>query len=220
MRNWKAKAIEDINELLEAGRPADEAVHQVISNFSGVIIAAAEADVSNALHCKQKKAWAEPNDMHQLRFEFDGYEFSTSDAPVRYIDADGQERFKPARFSTGSERVDSFAAGVQHHLSKARYFEGAYSRESQQNAKMIAVGLDPEKIWDENRHQHTKCWRCGLGWRAGDPFERGHSDRPESQGGTQVEWEHRSCNRSAQDNPVARPEDDMPEDDMPEDDAA
>jgi hypothetical protein len=60
--------------------------------------------------------------------------------------------------------------------------------------------------WDEVKHRAdgTTCWRCGLGWRSGDPFEQGHSDRPQSQGGVKVEWEHRSCNRSAKDNPVAR----------------
>lgn len=220
MRNWKAEAVDQINRLVETGHSPNEAVQRIVLDFGGAIIAAAEADLNKLFVQKQKKTWAEPDEMEQLRFDFDGNELSTSDAPVRYIDADGKERFKPARFSTASERINSIEARIQHHLSWVRRSEAEHARENKQNGLLISLGFDIEATWDEIRHHDTTCWRCGLGWRSGDPFERGHSDRPESQGGVKVEWEHKSCNRSAQDNPVARPSDDTPWDETPKEDAA
>lgn len=203
MRNWKAEAVDRINQLVEGGQPADEAVRRIVLDFGDAILSAAEADLGNLFVQKQKKMWAEPNGMDQLRFDYGGHEFSTPDAPVRVIDADGKERFKPARFSTAAERIDSIEARIQHHLSWVRRSEAEHARENKQNGLLISLGFDINATWDEIRHVKTVCWRCGLGWRAGDPFEKGHSDRPQSQGGVEIKWEHQSCNRSAQDNPVS-----------------
>jgi hypothetical protein len=203
MRNWKAEAVERINQLVENGEEHAEAVRRVTLEYSGAILSDAEASLNNLFVQKQKKIWAEPTGMDQLRFDYGGQEFSTSDAPVRFTDDDGKERFKPARFSTAAERSDSLEARTQHHLSWVRRSEAEHARENKQNALFISMGFDISKPWDEMRHRDTTCWRCGLGWRAGDPFEKGHSDRPQSQGGVEVDWEHQSCNRSAQDNPVS-----------------
>jgi len=41
------------------------------------------------------------------------------------------------------------------------------------------------------------CQRCGLGPRAGDPWEAGHASDVALGGGPEVRPEHRSCNRRA-----------------------
>lgn len=206
MPTWKTDAVKRLAELVEEGRQPEDAVEDVVDEFASNIRWDAEETLLRSLSKKQKDSWAEPEPLDQLRFDLGGHEISISDAPVRYVDEDGDERFKPARHSTAIEREDSIAARIQHHLSWVTRSEAEHSRERTQNALMIELGVDLSKTWDEIRHSDTVCWRCLEGWRPGDPFERGHCDRPESQGGVQVAWEHRSCNRSAQDNPVANPD--------------
>lgn len=203
MGSWKNEAIKRAVKLLDDGLHPDDAVREIMLEYRSQIEWDAEASLLKLLMGKQKKAWAEPTGMDQLRFDLGGHEVSIADAPVRYIDEDGQERFKPARHSSAIERVASHEAKVQHHQSWARRSEAEHTREIQQNALLATLGVDLSATWDQIRHKDNSCWRCGLGWRAGDPFEMGHCDRPESQGGVEVAWEHRSCNRSAQDNPVS-----------------
>jgi hypothetical protein len=204
MPNWKTEALKRISELVDDGKQPEDAVLEILPEYEAEMRWEAEMTLLRKFKQQQKDLWAEPrDDMDQLRFNLEGFEFAIADAPVRYVDEDGDERFKPARFSTGSERLDSTAHRIQHHLSWVRRSEAEHSRETEQNAKLIELGIDPDRPWDKLRHTNTVCWRCGKGWRAGDPFELGHCDKPQSQGGRQVAWEHRSCNRSAQDNPVA-----------------
>lgn len=209
MPNWKTEALKKMTALVYEGQHPDDAVQEVIAEFRAEIGIDAEFSLLRSFQKQQKSAWAEPpDDMAQLRFDLNGLEVSISDAPVRYVDEDGEERFKSSRFSTGSEREESHSARYQHHISWARRSEADHSREREQNALLVQMGIDPEQPWDKLRHTNTVCWRCGEGWRAGDPFEHGHRDKPESQGGVEIAWEHRSCNRSAQDNPVAELPDD------------
>jgi hypothetical protein len=205
MLNWKTEAAKRAAELVNDGTHPEDAVRTLVTEYRQEIEWDAEEALLKLVTKKQKDAWAEPPaDMDQLRFDLDGYEISINDAPVRYVDADGVERFKPARYSTGNERLDSTAARIQHHVSWVKRSEAEHNRELKQNELLISLGQGPDTTWDQMRHRDTRCWRCGQGWRAGDPFEHGHCDRPESQGGVQVAWEHKSCNRSAKDNPVAR----------------
>lgn len=208
MKSWKAEMLNRAVRLVEEGLHPEDAVRDIIPEYRSQIEWDAEASLLRLVMGKQKKAWAEPVGMEQLRFELEGHEICTSDAPVRTVDEDGQERFKPARYSTAIEREASLQAKVLHHLSWARRSEAEHTREVQQNGLLASLGVDLSLTWDEIRHKNNTCWRCGLGWRAGDPFEMGHNDRPASQGGVEVAWEHRSCNRSAQDNPVSSYEQD------------
>lgn len=203
MGNWKTEAVKRATELVDDGHHPADAVREIMLEYRSEMEWDTEAALLKLLSDKQKKAWAEPPGMDQLRFDLGGHEISISDAPVRYIDDDGEERFKPARHSTAAERLASLEARVQHHQSWVRRSEAEHTREIQQNMLLIDLGADLAAPWDQMRHADTTCWRCGLGWRAGDPFEIGHCDKPQSQGGVAVAWEHRSCNRSAQDNPVA-----------------
>jgi hypothetical protein len=204
MPNWKTEALKRISELVDDGKQPEDAVLEILPEYEAEMRWEAEMTLLRKFKQQQKDLWAEPrDDMDQLRFNLEGFEFAIADAPVRYIDEDGEERFKSSRFSTGSEREESHSARHQHHISWARRSEADHSREREQNALLEQMGIDTEQPWDKLRHTNTVCWRCGEGWRAGDPFEHGHRDKPESQGGVEIAWEHRSCNRSAQDNPVA-----------------
>lgn len=205
MGNWKSEAIKRAAELVDDGHHPADAVREIMLDYRSEIEWDTEASLLNLLTQKQKKAWAEPPGMEQLRFNLNGNDISIPDTPVRFVDEDGEERFKPARHSTISERLDSNAARIQHHQSWIRRSEAEHQRETLQMEVLIGLGVDINMTWDQMRHTNTCCWRCGLGWRAGDPFEMGHCDRPQSQGGTEVSWEHRSCNRSAEDNPVSHP---------------
>jgi hypothetical protein len=206
MNTWLTEALKRMAELVDDGKHPEDAARDVRVDYRSQIDWDAEEALLRAFNKKQKCAWAEPPiDMDQLRFDLGGHEISISDAPVRYVDDDGEERFKPARHSTAYERLDSLTARLQHHQSWVRRTESEHSREVQQNGVLSFMGIDLDQTWDQIRHTETTCWRCLQGWRAGDPFEFGHRDRPQSQGGVEIAWEHRSCNRSAQDNPVAPP---------------
>jgi hypothetical protein len=206
MPNWMIEAKKKVGALVDDGHRFEDAVDEIVLEYQTEIRWEAEVKLARAFQNDQKSQWAEPpRNMDQLRFDINGVEIAISDAPVRYVDDEGDERFKPARHSTPSEREESLAARCQHHLSWVRRSEAEHAREREQNALLDTFGLDMSLTWDQMRHAETICWRCGTGWLAGDPFELGHCDRPESQGGTQIAWEHRSCNRSEQDNPVAKP---------------
>lgn len=203
MRNWRTEAIERVRRLIDQGELPEDAVRQVMADYSREISYDVESSLLRSFFDQLKKEWAEPPaDIEQLRFNLEGHEIAVPDTPVRYVDGDGQVRYKPARFSTAEERLASIEARGQHHQSWVKRCEGEHRREVKQIELLLSLGVDVTKPHDQLRHASTICWRCGLGWREGDPFEKGHSDRPASQGGTRIEWEHRSCNRSAQDNPV------------------
>lgn len=203
MRNWRTEAIERVRDLINEGELAEDAVREVMRDYQREINNDVELSLLRSLADQFKKEWAEPPaEMEQLRFNLQGHEIAVPDTPVRYVDGDGQVRYKPARFSTAEERLASIEARGQHHQSWVQRCEGEHRREVEQIELLISLGVDVTKPHDQLRHASTICWRCGLGWREGDPFEKGHSDRPASQGGVRIEWEHRSCNRSAKDNPV------------------
>ena len=210
MPDFLSDAVVKLDELVQAGEDVREGAVRIIDDMHSVLLLEAEQRLLRAYRSTKKKEWAEPSDRpDQLRLNFHGEEFAIADTPVRKVDDDGEEYFVPARFATSAERIDSLAARIYHHQSHIRRAEAEHQREERQASAAAAAGLDLMNTpWDEVKHlaEQTTCWRCGLGWRAGDPFEMGHSDKPQSQGGVVVEWEHRSCNRSAKDNPVARPE--------------
>lgn len=202
---------DELGKKLEAehndtGRPVEDIAEELLNDPD--VVEQLKWDAANRLikrkHTNDKNDWLE-NDLprQQLQLPFGEAEFAIDDSKVRYIREDGTEDFKPARYSTGAEREESFRDKAETLRRRARVADKQKEREERQNDLAAQLGLDlRNEIWDKIRHQHTKCWRCGGGWRAGDPFEGGHWDKPESQGGTQETWEHRSCNRSLQDNPT------------------
>lgn len=210
MPDFLNDAIVKVDEFMSTGMDSHDATRAVIDELKSVVMLEAEMKLHQRWKANAKREWAEPPERpDQLRFSHDGVEFAIPDTRVRIVDSDGDETFKSAPLTTGNERLDSSYAKIQHHQSIIRRTESEARREEEQIAVAFKVGLDlANNTWSEVMHQtqNTKCWRCGLGWRAGDPFECGHSDKPESQGGVVVEWEHRSCNRSSRDNPVARPD--------------
>lgn len=207
MFDWKADALVKLEEAWVSGEDTGLAAQRIVKDFESTILLDAEFKLIKSMTSKQTKRWAEPPvDMPQLRFELEGVEFAVPDTPVRWIDEEGDERFKPARQSTGDEREASLEARIDHHQNWVRRTEAEHRREVEQNSNAAQLGVDLATVpWDMVRHMSTTCWRCGGGYRAGDPFEYGHVDKPASQGGRQVAWEHRSCNRSAGDSPVTEP---------------
>lgn len=206
MAKWLDELRLKVERKTAEGVPPAVAIADVTIEYQLEVMLQFEARELRRLKKEQRERWAEPDvDTHQLRFNFEGFEFAIPDAPVRVVDSDGEEQFKPASLSTGEERVDSLAARIQHHAQWVRRSEAEHHREQAQCLAANDLGID---LWhtpfEELRHASTVCWRCGGGYMPGDPFERGHSDAPASQGGTTTEWEHRSCNRRAKDNPVAR----------------
>lgn len=206
MTGWIDEINKELDELIEqTGRAAEDLINELLPKYRNQIDLDAERRALSRFNADKRKAWAEPaDDLGQLRFALNGYgEVAISASPVRCIGPDNEPFYKSPSHSTGAEREDSHAARIQHHLSWVRRSESELNREREQNAALTLLGVDIENLtWEELRDGDKVCWRCGLGYRAGDPFERGHYDRPESQGGVKTAWEHRSCNRSAQDNPT------------------
>jgi len=203
MPNWKTEAIKKMEALIEDGYSIEDIAREMSLEYQTEIMWDAELSLAKALIKKLGETWAEPpKDMEQLRFDLNGTEIAIPDTPVRYVDEDGDVRYKPARLSTANERIDSIEARIQHHLSWVARSETEHTRELKQTAYMSEHGIDADTTWDQIRHRDTICGRCGEGWRPGDPFEMGHYDKPQSQGGKMVRWEHRSCNRSERDNPM------------------
>lgn len=209
MPNFISDAIVKVDELMSTGMDSHEATRLVIEQLQSLVILEAEMKLHQEWKARAKREWAEPPERpDQLRFTYEGVELAIPDTRVRLVDSDGEPTYNPAQLTTGHQRLDSSYAKIQHHQSIIRRTESEARREEEQIAVAFDLGLDvANNPWNQVRHQAegTLCWRCGLSWRAGDPFESGHSDKPESQGGVVTEWEHRSCNRSARDNPVARP---------------
>lgn len=208
MPNFISDAIVKVDELMSTGIDSHEATRLVIEQLQSLVMLEAEMKLHQQWKSNAKREWAEPPERpDQLRFTYNGVELAIPDTRVRLVDTDGDETWVSAQRSTGNQRLESSYARIQHHQSIIRRTESEARREEEQIAVAFDLGLDiANNAWDQERHQAeaTSCWRCGLGWRSGDPFEFGHSDKPESQGGVITEWEHRSCNRSAKDNPVAR----------------
>lgn len=211
MPDFLSDAVSKVNDLVESGSDPRDAVEVVLKEMGVDLMRDAENRVLVRFNAEKKKLWANlPDRPAQLRMNFGGEEFVISDLPVRIPDGEGGVRWRPARFTTATERIDSSNARIRHHQSIIVRSESESRREEEQAARAMDLGIDLfNNVWDKVRHKDNTCWRCGLGWREGDQFELGHSDKPESQGGLVLEWEHRSCNRSAQDNPVARPETDQ-----------
>jgi len=207
MSNWGNKSVAELTQAEIEGKNLDDVLQQILADNAVNIRYDAETRLGNAFKALQRNEWANPAVQEaQLRFDLDGIEFAIPETPVRYIDGDGEERFKSARRSTGEEREASINARHSYHQGHVIRAEAEAQREASQNSLAALQGIDlSTKTWDEIRHSNTVCWRCLQGYRHGDPFERGHSDRPESQGGAQTRWEHMSCNRSEKDNPVADP---------------
>lgn len=211
MTTWRDDAYGEIEKRTKDGEDVDHVVRDVADRYSVEIKFQFERDMAKKLRQQMKKEWAEPNgidadDPDQLSLALGDQVFRIPDWPVRIVADDGSVKFIPAHRSTAEQRQDSNEARIQHHQGWVRRAEAEHSRDREQTAKMARSGLDVTLPWSGLVHtlNGTLCWRCGLGWRNGDPFERGHSDAPKVQGGTVVEWEHRSCNRSAKANPVAR----------------
>lgn len=190
----------------DTGRPVEDIAEELLNDPD--VLEQVKWDALGRL-VRRKRAedtrdWLENDDpRQQLQLPFGEAELTIDDAPVRYTREDGTVDFKPARYSTGAEREESFRDKAETLRRKARIADKQKEREERQNDLAARLGLDlRNEVWDQLRHRETKCWRCGDGYRLGDPFERGHVDKPESQGGTAIAWEHRSCNRSAQDNPT------------------
>lgn len=207
--------LDDLYEEIEARTNEGEDLSVVISDVaernSERIRFDFERKTADKLSKKFQKQWAEPacaDDPEQLTLDLGEHVFRLPDWKVQVHREDGTVVYIPAKLSTAEQRQDSHEARIQHHNSWARRIEAEHARDREQTARMASLGIDVSQPWDALRHRDTRCWRCGLGWIKGNPFERGHSDAPKVQGGTVTEWEHRSCNRSSRDNPVARPLDD------------
>lgn len=205
MNGWREEAAKKLEDVwTNDGADPRDAVDVIVEEFLPQIRRDATLALLRNFKESQKKRWAEPDpDMDQLTLRFGDDVFAIPDTPVRIVDADGDVTYKPARLSTGAERTESIEARIAHHQSHVRRAEQEHTRERQQIARAEIAGIDLwDTPWDQIRHANTSCWRCGLGWRAGDPFEHGHYDAPASKGGVKVDWEHRSCNRQARANPT------------------
>lgn len=208
MSDWRDKATKELNERMEStGRPVEDCAPVIVDQFTAEIMLEAADRLLKTWKKGRQKAWEEPaDDLPVHRLSFGGEEFAISDAPIRWVDEDREERFKPARYSTGEEREASLAARGQHHAGWLRRTEAEQQRETRQNAAASVLGVDLYgSVWEDvavDVEQRT-CWRCGEGAIAGIPWQKGHVDNPKIHGGVEVAWEHRRCNASAQDNPVS-----------------
>jgi hypothetical protein len=211
MATWRDDVWNEITKRFKDGEDAEEVIRDVAERFQYDITRQWRDDMETKLQRHNKKLWAPPPGAiniapDQLSFEFEGDEYRIPDVPVRIV-VDGDERFIPARLSNYDQRLQSNKARLDHYISQQVRTEAEINRDGLQNAKMEQIGLDTSQPWERLEHElnGTRCFRCLGGWREGDPFELGHYDAPASKGGVEVRWEHRSCNRSAKANPVARP---------------
>lgn len=139
----------------------------------------------------------------QLTMFVEDERFQVPDRPVRFKDEAGSVDYKPRRFATSREAIESKETLIREHQKEIRLVEREHHIETQTEAQMQLLGLNTEKQWDALRHQDTICQRCGRGYDPDDPFEVGHKIANVLGGGEGiVGWEHMSCNRSAKANPV------------------
>lgn len=207
MTTWREDANEEIFRRVNQGENRDDVIADVMAKYQPQIMLQAQIDAQAKLKRAMYRKWLEPDFEVQLSFSFSGKEWRIPDDPVRIVGPDGKATQIPAMHSTAEQRQASNELRVRRLQSLIRRSEAEQARDLRQSAEMLDAGLDLSLTWAAIQHQinGTKCWRCGDSVRPDDPFERGHSDAPASQGGTVTEWEHQSCNRSARANPVARP---------------
>lgn len=189
-------------ESFERGENVQERLLDLVDeHIDGIKEAAIDKLYKKHLNVRHTEWAGDPGDGHQLRFFVGEDLVHCIDKPVRVVDHEtGEETYKPARYSTYSERTVSLQDVIQYHHGQARVHEQYLVQEQRTAQTLLEHGLDPELTWDEIRHANTTCWRCGNGYQHGDYFVQGHCEGAAALGGTAVKWEHNSCNSSAQQN--------------------
>jgi hypothetical protein len=179
-------------ELFETNGQLDSSVRTITEQYPGLVLEFVRKAVFTAVRKDLAANWAEPVPMPPLRLPLSGDE---AWVPDRIILVDDEYLLR--RQVTFDEAIASDTRRESHHRGEAR--RAVLDRQQEEHVRDVAAaeGLDVTRTWDQLVHGDTICWRCGEGWRADDPFEGGHVGMPLSKGGTRVEWEHASCNRSA-----------------------
>jgi len=194
-----------VNELVDAGFEYNEAIELVVAKNGTKANDMLTRKLRKRYEQDAKTEARRSNPTQQLSFDYDNVTWAIPARRVYIEHDDGRKTIKPAGLSTGEERLKSMDQTLDECRKIAARTEAERTNEERLQSQAALRGMDlTTQPFRTELHKvtGTKCWRCGLGYIEGDPFEMGHSDKPHSQGGIQVNWEHRSCNRSAKDNPV------------------
>lgn len=190
MRDAARREWDDCADATEAVARAESANPEAVRKLHDVERRLRAKALANQL----RNQWAEPPpDRRELTLP--GVEPCVPDRPI--LKAEG--KIVPRAEATFDEAIRSDGLRVEHHEGEIR--KARRDREQERTVKSAAkdAGLDVTKELHELRDVDQTCWHCGRGPLPGDPFERGHVGVPNSDGGREVQWEHRSCNRKARD---------------------
>jgi hypothetical protein len=189
-------------KLNGAAGSSHEAAEQVVKANPSLVTIAAIEQLFSALRSRDRKDWKWAGEhFDQLTMFVGDDRYQVPDRPVRFINEQKKEDFKPRRWANSEEAMKSFEAKIRLHVQEAALAEREHTLEKQTQAALERHGFDSELPWDEIRHRDTICHRCKRGYDRDDPFVIGHKISA-VQGGQEIGWEHHSCNSSARANPV------------------
>lgn len=206
MSTDKDDLVSQIMARLASGEHYEDVVDSVVQANGALAGRMLKRLLVKAVEKEAKSKARRPDGFAQLSLDFgDGTVGHIADRVVYITEADGTKIIKDARYATGAERERSLHQWMNDCKRQISIAEGEIQKEMQLQSVAALHGIDlvNEPFYKAKAQlENIKCWRCGMGFIDGVPFESGHSDKPFSQGGTEMRWEHRSCNRSAKDNPV------------------
>lgn len=190
-------------KLNGAAGSSHEAAEQVVKANPSLVKIAAIEQLFSALRYRDRKDWKWAGEHYDQLTLFVGDDrYQVPDRPVRFINEQKKEDFKPRRWANSEEAMKSYEAKIRLHVKEASIAEREHTLEKQTAAHLEQHGFDIELPWDAIRHRDTVCQRgCGKGYDPEDPFVVGHKISS-VQGGDEIGWEHHSCNSSARANPV------------------
>jgi len=179
-------------ETFDGGRNLMAAISEIVNTHPQLVAEFVTKNLYDTIRTDLRKEWAEPLQQPPLQLPISG---AVEWVPDRVLLVD--DEFRLRRYATFDEAIESDTARIEHHRGEQERARRDRDKEREVRDIARAEGLDVTKSWDELTMGEEVCWRCGGGWRPGDPFESGHVGTPGSKGGVQVAWEHASCNRSA-----------------------
>lgn len=206
MSNEKDDLVGQIMERMSDGEHYEDVVDSIVSTNGQMAARMLKRVLLKAVEKEAKSTARRPEGFSQLSLDLgDGTTLHIPDRWIYIEEPDGTKIIKAARFSTGAERERANHQWINDCKRQISIAEGEIQREAQMQSVAALRGIDlvNEPFYKVKAQvEDIKCWRCGMGFIDGVPFESGHSDKPFSQGGTEMRWEHDKCNKEAKANPV------------------
>lgn len=206
MSDEKDDLVSQIIERMSGGEHYEDVVDNIVLANGQMAARMLKRVLLKAVEKEAKSKARRPESFGQLSIDFgNGLHGHIPDRWIYIVEPDGTKIIKAARFSTGIERERANHQWVNDCKRQISIAEGEMQKETQLQSVAALRGIDlvNQPFYKVKAEvEKIKCWRCGMGFLDGVPFESGHSDKPFSLGGTEMRWEHKTCNAEAKANPV------------------